>query len=84
MRHGEVALPRGMATAVTKRARPLQGVATALAAVQGDVLLAPRHPACKAGVELSTQLLDREDRILVLGMRALQTIVHAPTQAVMG
>lgn len=43
--HGEVALPRGMATAVTKRARPLQGVATALAAVQGDVLLAPRHPA---------------------------------------
>ena len=31
--HGEVALPRGMATTVTKRAWPLQGVATALAAV---------------------------------------------------
>lgn len=43
--HGEVAFPRGVAAAVTERARPLQGVAAALAAVQGDVLLAPRHSA---------------------------------------
>lgn len=38
----------------------------------------------KAGVQLSAQLLDREDRILVLRMRALQTVVHASTQAVAG
>jgi len=38
----------------------------------------------KAGVQLSAQLLDREDRVLVLGMRALQTVVHAPAQAVVG
>lgn len=43
--HGEVALPHGVATTIAKWARPLQGVATALTAVQGDVLLAPRHPA---------------------------------------
>lgn len=84
MGHGEVALPHGAAATVTERARPLQGVTAALAAVQGDVLLAPRHSACKAGVELGAQLLDREDRVLVLGMRALQTVVHAPAQAVAG
>lgn len=43
--HGEIALPHGMATAVTERAWPFQGVTAALAAVQGDVLFAPRHPA---------------------------------------
>jgi len=39
--HGEVALPRGVATTVTERARPLQGITAALAAVQGHMLLAP-------------------------------------------
>lgn len=43
--HSEVAFPRGVAATVTERARPLQGVAAALAAVQGDVLLTPRHSA---------------------------------------
>lgn len=43
--HSEITFPHGMATAVTKWARSLQGVATAFAAVQGNVLLAPRHPA---------------------------------------
>lgn len=84
MGHGEVALPHGVATTIAKWARPLQGVATALTAVQGDVLLAPRHSACKAGVQLGAQLLDRKDRVLVLGMRALQTVVHAPAQTMAG
>lgn len=43
--HGEVALPHGAASTVAERARPLQGVATAFAAIQGNVFLAPRYSA---------------------------------------
>lgn len=35
----------------------------------------------KAGVQLSPQLLYRDDRVLILGMRALEAVVHAPAQA---
>lgn len=34
----------------------------------------------KAGVQLSPQLLYRDDRVLILGMRALQAVVHAVAQ----
>lgn len=73
--HGEVTLPRGVAAAVAKRARPLQGIAAALAAVQGDVLLAPRHPA-SAKKEKQDSERDRREFI----SRALCQLRHDDTR----
>lgn len=38
----------------------------------------------EAGVQLGAQFLDREDRVLVLGMRALQAVIYAAAQAMTG
>lgn len=53
------------------------------AEIKSFALNSKRHSR-KTGVELGAKLLDRENRVLVLWVRALKTVVHARAQTVAG
>lgn len=61
--HGKVPLPRRSTRAIAQGAGPLHAVATALTAVQRDMVLGPGHAAGEARAQLHPQFLNRHDVI---------------------
>lgn len=58
MAHGEVTLPRLAAESVAQHARPLQAVASALGAIERDLVVGPGHATGEARTQLGAQIFD--------------------------
>lgn len=61
--HGEIALPALSADAVADHAGPFQAVATALGAIERNLLVGPQDSAGEARSELDAQVFDGEHRL---------------------
>lgn len=56
--HAKIALPNLTTIAIAERTRPLAAVATAFAAIQRHMIVAPRDAARETGTNVGAQLFD--------------------------